>query len=1198
MKNVKRILFFCLAVGLSISIRADYSSNFKDQNLSVGSSELSWSANPSFTNFESNNNARGAQSASANTNIVLTSGNVSGTITKIEAVVSTNDADGSISAKIGGSTFGSSENFQKKNPNTKVTITGSATVSNQTIVLTIKRNSKTTFWIKSIKVTSTESGGGGGGGGGSTYTITAVSSNTIFGTVSVSGNTITATPKDGYRVKSGDAGYTITNGTATVTNNGNNTFTVNASSDCSITINFEKKPEDGNSMIEVVEVGKIGSDYGIFIEHDLDGDASITLSQKEEHQAEDDTALADELFFSKYFEADSENKLIAIFNGTQNKISLANYKLKRSNRNGASSVTEQTLELKDFGRKEKGYIYPREEIIIVAYSTGATSAKPCAEKQKGYENWYDADDFSATGFMSFSGPMSIGLYKNSKCIDVIGATTKADGTGGLVQINASNSVDCNFARPTINGEQYNDKPGGFYSLHGHNVKDGTDEYFLSTNRCLLIRDKQVKSGANAVKYNVYNKQIDCSANIVHAFVTLGDTTISGEALKGEWHGFRIGSGDNASKLTCEGLGYVGGFDYSQYYVTYSTISTDITLADIQQPDGTSFIKVPDMKDRACKELKIEVKGGSLTETIEKLYDVPIIIEGNMTTADNAFNLKKDTCKVCDVAILDGAMLTRVNENGKHYGDSARTVDIYAGGKLIVPSGRTYYAENVILRTRSSKPSQWVLDAPEVVLNNSHMEVPNTAASPTVGQRVRIETGSNADLNFYMVSFPYDVVLSDVTFSDGTPATFNTDFFIYHYDGEKRAANQVASGNWVSIPATTTELKAGVGYLVAAAERTGHKYRELYFPMKNPALNAATGEADKKYVDVNAWGYGISGKRPNHVGWNFVANPYLRTYQKDKLDDDNSSTLSLGLLVMQDDGYWESSAPYVEYVTVLNSTATRYEQRRVSDKDLPAFQPFFIQIGRDGMTAGQGAKIEFKAANRAAASPIRRAVGDKPQKSSFGLLLSGADDEDNCGVVIGEQYSPAYEVMADLSKEFGSAYTLSTYTLQDNDNMRLAFHAVHPDRLTNVIPVGVRVPSTAEYTFRIDQRYDLSDFEHIYLQDTETGAFKDLLYETLSFSSGKAQIDNRFKLSVVMRAKTPTDIENTLSGIFASGRNGALMISGLPEKADIYVFDISGRLMVEDHTTRLNTAVYPLSSGVYQVRVEGEGKQVMLRTIVK
>ena len=75
------------------------------------------------------------------------------------------------------------------------------------------------------------------------YTITAAVNDADMGSAALTGSaTITATPNDGYRVKAGAAGYTVSSGTATVTNNGDNTFSVVPSSDCTITINFEAIP--------------------------------------------------------------------------------------------------------------------------------------------------------------------------------------------------------------------------------------------------------------------------------------------------------------------------------------------------------------------------------------------------------------------------------------------------------------------------------------------------------------------------------------------------------------------------------------------------------------------------------------------------------------------------------------------------------------------------------------------------------------------------------------------------------------------------------------------------------------------------------------------------------------------------------------------------------------------------------------------
>ena len=85
-------------------------------------------------------------------------------------------------------------------------------------------------------------------GGTPSYIITAQSNNTNYGTVSLSGKTITATPKTGYYV----SGYKVTSGTATVTQSGN-TFTVVASSDCTVQIQFSPRTQ---ATVTFVDQGK------------------------------------------------------------------------------------------------------------------------------------------------------------------------------------------------------------------------------------------------------------------------------------------------------------------------------------------------------------------------------------------------------------------------------------------------------------------------------------------------------------------------------------------------------------------------------------------------------------------------------------------------------------------------------------------------------------------------------------------------------------------------------------------------------------------------------------------------------------------------------------------------------------------------------------------------------------------------------
>lgn len=86
---------------------------------------------------------------------------------------------------------------------------------------------------------------------GNSYTLTAQSNNTAWGTVSVSGKTINATPKIGYEV----SGYEILSGTATVTRNGN-AFSVVSESDVSIQINFAPRSQ---KTVEFSQDGVVSS---------------------------------------------------------------------------------------------------------------------------------------------------------------------------------------------------------------------------------------------------------------------------------------------------------------------------------------------------------------------------------------------------------------------------------------------------------------------------------------------------------------------------------------------------------------------------------------------------------------------------------------------------------------------------------------------------------------------------------------------------------------------------------------------------------------------------------------------------------------------------------------------------------------------------------------------------------------------------
>jgi hypothetical protein len=121
----------------------------------------------------------------------------------------------------------------------------------------------------------------------SAYTITAVSNNDAWGTVSVDGIKITASPATGYCV----SGYEVVSGTATATVSGN-IITVTPESDCTIRVIFAPKP---SYTVNFVAAGNNEGSQTAF-----DGDA-ITLPSSVSVNAEGwtfsgwtDTQISDE----------------------------------------------------------------------------------------------------------------------------------------------------------------------------------------------------------------------------------------------------------------------------------------------------------------------------------------------------------------------------------------------------------------------------------------------------------------------------------------------------------------------------------------------------------------------------------------------------------------------------------------------------------------------------------------------------------------------------------------------------------------------------------------------------------------------------------------------------------------------------------------------------------------------------------------
>lgn len=831
---------------------------------------------------------------------------------------------------------------------------------------------------------------------------------------------------------------------------------------------------------------------------DAGADASVIIEDKQEHGSSSGT-VAEKVFISKYFEADGNNKMIAIFNGTLDTVDITNYWLYRSEIN----ANEKKFCLKNFG-KTPGKIAPNEEIIIMRFTSDNDAAIKCAEAEDNFDDWniipskpksqqLDGEGNDIYQWLQFSGPQSIGLYDNNpgvqKFIDVIGATTS---TGELVQIEASTKKHCSATKNS------NNDGSGFFAK-GKNVKDGSD-IVLSTNRCLLIRKNTVVSGDNAVAKNVYSTQQECSKAIGQSFQTLGE----------EWLGFIIGKGADAADKTCEGLAYVGGFDYSGYYTTYDSIGGIKDLTGQQNDDGTYTIPIPELDTLSCTMMRIKVYEGGVEKALRE-YQVPIMVEETKTTTDTIFQNKwhdLETCKTCDVVILKGATLTKAENGLPKDAATVGNLTIYPGGTMDIPNSRTFNVASVQFRVEGENVPFIKLSG---MLHTSDQQV-------LVSRRI-----NNSDAYFF--SLPYDCNISDIRWSNGEPAVLDNGFRIKEYDSRARAdegSTKGAPGHWKMVTGST--LEAGKGYQISV----NSKYlKELIFPLDLGKTNVSDAEQEKaphgdNIVPIHQYTNGAT--TINNHNWNFIAQPYLCAMKP--MAGDAITYGYLDWKVENDEVVWERKEVDNQYLTIYDPSSKTYTQKFWSAvSQLDPFLAFFVQ----GKAEGTFTFVEGNRLNNAPARHLAsQAEVDEDPSIFVGVTLSGNGLTDQANLRVRQDFTEdEYKLGYDLLK-FTTYYKDRPQVYMKTPSYQLAFQAVNDSVAKNTfLPMGVYCYKPGTYTFGLSNDYPIDEVEAVYLYDKVSGVTTNLLYDTYTITtSSQLYTNTRFALNVIVNRRAPqvtTDI---------------------------------------------------------------------------
>ena len=361
-------------------------------------------------------------------------------------------------------------------------------------------------------------------------------------------------------------------------------------------------------------------------------------------------------------------------------------------------------------------------------------------------------------------------------------------------------------------------------------------------------------------------------------------------------------------------------------------------------------------------------------------------------------------------------------------------------------------------------------------------------------------------NYYPFAVPFPVQVSNIDYADPVLAavsTYGKHYVIKRYDGALRAEHgENKDSNWVKVEAEET-LQPGVGYIITAVPVGGKAIIRIPLVFSNTwttrgeQANIKNETLNRNIVPAIAHIGTAANANKAHAGWNFVANPYLSKY--DGQDIQNAPT----------------------YACIPKFDFSKYDQVILDEQVLSAEYPFFVQVDDNTILNFSQAGI------RQAPAAVRANENSQTLFATFNILRTDNQKMDHTGIVLNDDYTPAYEINADLEKMFGSAYTTSLYSI--NQNIKLAYNAMsHKDAQSSFISMGYRAEEAGQYTIALENPEDLLEYENVLLHDNLTNITTNLLYTDYTFDTERTQDDSRFTIQFIGRHNTATDIANIYS----------------------------------------------------------------------
>lgn len=550
------------------------------------------------------------------------------------------------------------------------------------------------------------------------------------------------------------------------------------------------------------------------------------------------------------------------------------------------------------------------------------------------------------------------------------------------------------------------------------------------------------------------------------------------------------------------------------------------------------------------------------QQIDDSWEIPVIITGSQnTSALTAIQAGRN------LVVTTGATLTIDNAT------NLKNLYIQEGASCHV--NNTLNAKEMYMRAKYNE-STADMDFPQVSVNAQLVVANGTIYYDYVINRERQ----------YPLVLPIDVDLNtQIHHANGDEVAIG----MLRYNTDTRATG--ASG-WEQLTGATlsnfTTLRHGTGYRIWATPRKWNGVSQRYATVRfSLSTGKRTGDAASTQRTIPVY---ASDKQDGSIvdrNWNMLGNPFMTTVLG------QGSSMLHGQL-MQDEltGEWAWVENEQRYIMFSQDDGTTYEWAEAAGYNLPVGGWFFAQVQETG----------YIGMNRPTATRSLMASSmtdeDTPAEYTAALLLQHNLQTDRIGLLIADSYTDNYEINADLGKMFSGKEHMSFYLL--HGTTPLCVNATCPATAEKGLPIGLRTANlTGEFTVKLDTNYDLSAFSAICLTDNKTNETVNLLWNDYTFTTDKKEDNTRFSVQAILRTDKPTALDDTdMLRCTATSSDSQLLISRLPEHANVWVYDAAGRMVGAYAGCAPTLRCTVPAKGVYMIRIQAGDNSCLLRTIVK